>query len=115
MSTEYPGPLCKAAGITSAFLITLADQPDVRTVISPDIITNGLIVELEFFRKETTKSCDVLRTWITVMTGMQIDCRPTVRAFKYAVTKVMQERQRLLKKILCNSTTRFFTANFSNS
>ena len=55
MSTEYPGPLCKAADITSAFLITLADQPDVRTVISPDIITNGLIVELEFFRKEITK------------------------------------------------------------
>ena len=69
-TNEYPGPLCKAAGLSSASLLKLAavnDQPkgtkSLPNFPAPTIITNGLVIESENFRQKVTAgTCDVLRT-----------------------------------------------------
>lgn len=99
MTSAYPGPVCESAGLTSSVLLAaVGAKPKRLPKLPTHVITNGMVFELEMFRQKpaTAQTCDVLRTWVMGLMP-STDPKPTAAAFRYAVKRVIHQRQRLMK------------------
>ena len=98
-TTAYPGLVCESSGLTSSALLAAVGAKPKRLPRLPiHAITNGMVFELEMFRQKpaTAQKCDVLRTWVMGLMP-STDLKPTAATFRYAVKRVIHQRQRLMK------------------
>lgn len=94
---SYPGPSCKAVGLTRSVLLAATSKKP-KKLPKLDIVSNELVIELETFCKNATNGCsDVLKTWVLGLSGAVSVPQPTAAAFRYAVKKAIHQRQQLLK------------------
>ena len=96
--SNYPGPFCRAQGITNTLLLAATGSKPKRLPKLPEDISNGIVIELEMFRKHSTaETYDVLKSWVLGLTSKNIFPVPTTSAFSKAVKTAIQKQQQLSK------------------